>query len=383
VFAHLDLRGSGAGAGFFFYNDIDDVEICGSSFDRLAIGVHVEGSNPGSGDTRQARAVVKGSRFTNNSGFGFLGGCDECVIEDSYFENNGTRAIYDHNVYLSGSGSAGGPVEKMRVSRNELYRSAFVDGKCQGVSLVVHGEHNNLLIDDNYIHEDLGKSSGFCWGMSVDTGYGGGEAFRNVTIRGNRVENVGGLFIGVNACEGCVVENNVLINMQNASAEGIVAPNRERTSADLPMGAITVRNNSIYFGKASGTGIVLGTEGTRHVVTSNAIHYAGGGAFNCFDLDLPKSAYAVVDNNLCFASSGSASWVRGAGSLAAWIASSGFDKNSALKDPGFQSLTAPYNLSSALAAGPMVGKGHATLSSPICFGGKKRVGAPDVGAYQR
>ncbi len=383
VFANLSLRGNGSGTGFFFYNDTDDVQICNSTFDKLGTGVHLEGSNPGTGDTRQQRIVVRGNRFTNNSGFGVLGGCDDCVVEDNYFENNGSRAIFDHNLYLTNGGNQGIPFKNMRVSRNELYRSTIIDGKCQAVSFVVHGLYDNLLIEDNYIHEDVGKVTGGCWGLAVDAGDYDREGFRNLTIRGNRVESVGGVFIGVNACQNCVIENNVAINMQNAESFGIVAPDRSRTDPDLPMSSVTVRNNSIYFGAGSGTGIVMGTEGTNHLVTSNAIHFAGTGSFDCFDLNLNKSAYTMVDNNLCYSSRTTVSWMRGVGSLATWRASSGFDQHSAVKDPGYLSLVAPYNLSSSSIASPMVDQGHATLSAPAAFGGVSRGAQPDVGAYQR
>ncbi len=382
VFAHLNLRGNGKGSGFFFYNDTDDVQICGSSFDKLAIGVHIEGSNPGSGDTRQARIVVKGNRFTNNSGFGFLGGCDDCVVEDNYFENNGSRAVFDHNIYLAGANGA--PYQNMRVSRNELYRSAFIDGKCQGVSFVVHGTYDNLLIEDNYIHENIGAITGDCWGLAVDTGYSSGESFNKVTIRGNRVENVAGMFIGLNACRDCVIENNVVVNEQGGNATGIKAPNRARDGDDQSMSSVTVRNNSIYFGKgSSGEGILMGSEGSNHVVTSNAIHYAGNGSFDCFDLDLPKGAYKMVDNNLCFTPNVSPSWVRGVGSLASWRSRTGFDQNSDAKDPGFRSVDAPCHLEAGSRSSAMVDKGHPTMSSPAGFGGAKGSGAPDVGAYQQ
>ncbi len=383
VFANLSLRGTGKGTGFFFYNDTDDVTICSTSFDRLAIGVHTEGSNPGPGDTRNERIVVLGNRFTNNTSFGYLGGCDNCVVQDNYFANNGSQAVFDHNLYLGNGGNQGKPFVNMRVSGNELFRSTFIDGQCQGISFVVHGLYDNLLIENNYVHENIGEASGNCWGIVVDAGDSDYEGFRNVTIRGNRVENVGGEFIGLNACENCVVEDNVLVNTQPKSdAFGIMAPDRSREDPDVPMTAITVRNNSIFFGAGIGTAIRVGTEGSKHIVASNAVHYSGSGDFACFDLDLPKSAYSTVDNNLCFTPNSKARWENQAGSLATWQAASGFDQKSTTKDPGFASLIAPFNLAAASKIATMVDRGHATQSSPVAIDGKDRTTTPDIGAYE-
>ncbi len=383
VFANLSIRGAGEGSGIFFYNDIDDVLVCSSSFDRLGSGIQTGGSNPGTGDRRQARIVVIGNRFTNNSGFGFLGGCDDCVVQDNYFEGNGSRQTFDHNLYLHNDGNLGTPFKNMRVIGNELYRSTIVDGTCQGVSLVVHGMYDNLVIEDNYIHEDLGKVSGECWGISVDAAESEAEGFRNVTIRGNRIENVGGLFIGLHACENCTVEDNIIINMQPGSdAFGIIAPSRSLSAQDLAMSAITVRNNSIYFGAGIGKGIVVGGEGTKHVIASNAIHYAGKGEFACFGFDLPKDSYMAIDNNLCFSPNTTARWEDKAGSLATWKAASGRDQRSAARDPGFASLVAPFDLAAASVTAAMVDQGHATQSSPISIDGKERTAPPDIGAYE-
>lgn len=383
VFANLSLRGNGSGTGFVVYNDTDDVLICNSSFDKLAIGVQTQGSNPGTGDTRNARIVVSGSRFTNNSGFGYLGGCDDCVVEDSYFANNGKRAVFDHNLYLHNGGNNGIAFQNMRVSRNDLYRSTMVDGKCQGVSFVVHGLYDNLLIENNYIHEDVGAVNDNCWGLAIDAADTDREGFRNVTVRGNKLENMGGLFIGVNACQNCKIESNVLTSGQTAEVIGIIAPDRARSDTqDLAMSQVTIRNNSLYFAKGGGTGIILGTEGNNHVVTSNAIQYGGTGGFECFSFDLPKGSYSTINNNLCFAA-GNFSWARGVGSLATWKSNTGFDQSSAAQAPGFMSLVAPYNLTSASTTGPMVDKGHSTLSSPLAYGGTSRGAPPDIGAFQR
>ncbi|MGC4118474.1 MAG: right-handed parallel beta-helix repeat-containing protein [Myxococcales bacterium] len=251
TFRNLDLRFTLATTdanAFFLYNDIDDVTIEGVDIDGFAIGVHQADSNPCNAsdprcDGKNSRLTIRGCRFTNNSAMGYLGNGDGLTLEDSYFENNGSRAVFDHNIYVGGEGN------HVVVRRNELYRSDLQpDGSCAGVSLVVHGVHDDVLIENNLVREDVGKAGGGCWGITVDPGYGGEvESFRHVTIRGNVVRNVGNLGIGVASCTDCVIEDNEIIHEQAFGQVGIAAPDRNRGGEDLAMARVTVRNNSILF----------------------------------------------------------------------------------------------------------------------------------------
>ena len=389
TFLNLDLRGSGDGNGFFIYNDIDDVLICNVAIDGFSIGVHAAGSNPADAgsDARNERINVLNSSITNNPGQGWLGACNGCGVDYTYFDNNGSaQAVYNHNIYFSGA--SGEVAVGMHAIGNELNRSAIVGGECAGVSFVVHGEHDGLLIENNLVREDVDAAGGGCWGIAVDTGYGGDpEQFRNIVIRGNRVVNVGNVAIGLDACEDCVVENNVIIQEQSFGARGIAVPDRDREADDLPMTGVTVRNNSIYFGPdASGTGIYLGGEGTGHVLVSNAVYYAGtNDGWNCLDLDLALSSYDAVDNNLCyFPNAPGGEWMNGVGTLADWQSSSSLDASSVVTDPGFVSTTGPdFDLSPESDTSPLVDSGHPTLSSNTDLTGTDRDDSPDIGAYER
>jgi len=387
VFLNLDLRGTGDGQGFFIYNDIDDVLICNVSIDSFSLGVHVAGSNaPAQGsDGLNERIVLRKSQITNNGGQGWLGACNGCAVEACTFENNGfALATFNHNIYFSGSSE--GVAHDMRAVGNDLYRSAVVTGACDGVSLVVHGQHDGLLIEGNTVREDVGAATGGCWGIAVDTGYGEAELFRNVTIAGNRVINVGNVAIGLNACENCVIENNVVVHEQDFNTTAIAVPNRARGDDDLPMTGVTIRNNSVFIGAASGgRGVALGGEGADHLLVSNAVHYAGtSGGWSCFRLDLALSAYAAVDHNLCFfPGAGGGEWIEGQGDLGAWQASSSLDGSSAVADPAFASVSGPsYDLSASTAASPMVDAGHPILSASLDITGAQRDANPDVGAYE-
>lgn len=387
LFANLDLRSTtGLGNGFFLYNDIDDVEIRNVAIDGFAIGVHLAGSNPCSSDPacdgKNDRLVLRNASITNNVGQGWLGGSNGSQILDSYFEGNGTTAVYDHNIYISGS--SGGPTEGMVVRHNRLYRSALDgSGVCQAVSLVVHGEHHDLLIEGNEVWEDVGLAGQGCWGIAVDPGYGSAEGFVGVTIRGNRVENTGNTLIGVAACQDCIIEDNVVINRQSYGAIAIAAPDRALGGGDLEQDAVVVRNNSIFLGDGGGTAILLGGQGDEHIAVSNAVHTTGASSsFNCFRLDLPLSAYATIDNNICFTpAAAAAEWADGYGGLATWQAASGFDLASVTGDPGFSDPTAG-DLAAASAGALMVDSGHPTLSSPVEVSGFPRPIPPDCGAYE-
>ncbi|MCG8461737.1 MAG: right-handed parallel beta-helix repeat-containing protein [Holophagales bacterium] len=388
VFEALDVRStSGSGNGFFLQNDIDDVTIRDVSISGFAIGVYLAGSNPCSADPdcdgRNERIVLQRSTILHNESQGWLGASNGSQILDSYFEGNGSLEVFDHNIYLSGS--QGTPAHGMRVVGNRLYRSDLDgEGVCRGVSLVVHGEHVDLLIEGNEVWEDVGLAGPGCWGIAVDPGYSEAEAFLGVTIRGNVVRNVGNVGIGVASCGACVIENNIVIQENPFNSRAIAAPDRARAPNDHPMDAVVVRNNSIYIGADSGgTAIRLNGEGSGHVLASNAVYYAGSSSsFNCQDTDLPAGSYVDIDYNLCFRPfAPGAEWAHGMGSLQQWRAASGFDGHSSETDPGFADPVAG-DLSPSGESAATVDSGHPTLSSPEAMGGVPRDDQPDLGSFE-
>jgi hypothetical protein len=249
------------------------------------------------------------------------------------------------------------------------------------VSLVGHGVASNLLIEGNTIHEDMGTVTQGCWGIAIDPGYSSAEMFTNVVIRGNTVTNLGNASIGVAACHGCTIENNVVINRQSINGTAILSPILEGDANDWTNDQTTIRNNSIDIDGGQGIGLV--GEGTRHVVVNNAIYSggAGNGGVGCFRLSLPMSAYSAVNNNVCF-SNDKGDWVVGQGTLSAWSAKTGFDTMSMLVDPQFKSIEVPYDLSAASADSPLVNHGDAQHASSTDITGKPRDAQPDVGAYE-
>ena len=383
VFENLDIRGSGSSAGFFLYNDIDDVEIRNVQIQGFDLGAHLAGSNACNSsdpkcDGQNDRITLRDSTIINNVSQGWLGASNGTQLISNTFENNGSTAVFDHNIYISGA--SGGPTSGIRVIGNRLYRSTMVNDECTAVSLVVHGQHDQLLIEGNEVWEDVGHAGQGCWGIAVDDGYNEAEGFTNVIIRGNVVRNVGNIAIGVGACADCLIENNVIIHEQNFGVTAIAAPDRSLGTGDLPQDHIIVRNNSIYIGPNSGgTAISVGDMGDHHQIVGNAIVYAGAtSSFNCLSAPLGPTAYDAIDYNVCGFSAGE--WADGSGGLSAWQAL-GWDIHSQAGDPGFADPT-HGNLSAASASARMVDSGHPTLSSPTDINGHMRDARPDVGAYE-
>jgi hypothetical protein len=197
---------------------------------------------------------------------------------------------------------------------------------------------------------------------------------------------VGNMGIGTNACENCLIENNVVIHEQPFGQTSIAVPDRDRDDSDLPMTDVTVRNNTVLvLTDESGNGIRVGGEGTNHVVVSNAVHYAGASdGYACFDLTASPDSYAVSDNNLCYLENApGANWESSFGDLASWQATSGHDAASLDIDPELTNTLGPdFDLAPSSATSPLVGNGHPDQSSPTDITGQPRDDAPDIGAYE-
>jgi hypothetical protein len=315
---------------------------------------------------------------------GFLGLGNYILIENNQFENNGTAGgIRNHNVYLENLG------DNDVVRGNDLYRASMSGGVCTGTSLVAHGVHNGLVIENNTVHEDVGAANDGCYGISVTVGYTTAEGSPGAVIRGNRVINVGGIGISATACPNCVIENNVIVEEQATDDfTAIKIPDRGRKSIDMPDTNATIRNNSIYFSPAvtgGSLGIYLGDEGTGHVVVNNALHYSGtAGGVSGFDLNLPVASYAAVDNNIFYSPNSPSSKWEGSTSktLTQWRSATPFDVNSSPHNPLFTSPASP-NFDFTIPAGsPAVDKGNIVYASTMDITGQKRDGFPDIGAYE-
>jgi hypothetical protein len=245
IVTELDLRGDGTATGFVFFNDIDDVVLCGVEISGFGSAINLQRANPTNpgSDGENDRVSLLNSRVFDNTTQGWLGACNDCRIEGNYFENNGGAsdpANRDHAIYLDSHR----PIQNMVIRNNEIYRTTASIGRCEGAPITAHGNFTDLLIEGNYVHEDPGSAGGGCWGIVPDTGYGGeAESFTRVIIRDNVVENVGNVSIGVNACDDCLIEGNTVL--QSNAGTGISSPHRMRSTNDAPDGVVTFRDNVV------------------------------------------------------------------------------------------------------------------------------------------
>jgi len=375
VFAGIELAGGGMNWGFFFYNDVSDVLVCNVAVHDFEIGLHTAGGNNVA--THNERIVVRNSTITNNNGQGFLG-CDNGLdIENNHFENNGSaRAILNHNIYLSGGGNG---VSGVTIRGNELYKSTFTSGKCTGTSLVAHGLIDNMLIENNYVHEDKGTVDAGCWGIAIVPGYSSKELFTNITLRGNTVVNMGNTSLGVAACQKCTIENNVVINQQSNNYNSILAPASDEGSEDAKNDQITIRSNSVLIDGGQGIGVVQ--EGKGNIIVNNAVYDsgAGNGGVACFNFDQPATSYTAIDHNVCF-TNGKGEWVVGQGTLDTWSKKTGFDQHSMLADPKYKSMASPWDLTPATGS-PLLNIADATNCPTTNITGSARTSTPNIGAY--
>ena len=396
---NLDFEGPGdsASGGVSLGNDVTDVTLCNLTINRVGIGVDVGGSSApltGGSDGKQARIVLKGSTITNTN-YGFEGTCNGCSLQYNYFNQTGsasqsnTHAIYIDDGYVTDT-SVPYEVSGETIVGNEIDNSEAPGGKCNGIVLVVHGQHSNMIISGNTVNESAANVEGGCYGIAVMSGYGTPEHFTNVNITGNTVINPGQIGIYQQICANCTIENNlVLTNSINTYAITWGTPNGKHDPEDTDGTAGTVRNNTIYMSNAGqgGIGIYFGGEGKGHIIANNAIYSTSTGTTNgwaCLSMKLAFSAYSFVDNNLCwFPNAKGGTWdATTADSLAAWQAASGFDKHSLNSAPAYvNAAMTGYDFSPA-AGSPLIGAGSAANAPTTDFLNAARPSPPDIGAFQ-
>lgn len=300
VIKNLTLLGNGVGRnGIFLFNDVDDVLIADMHIEGFEHGIYSGGASStleiGSNGVND-RLEIKNNTIINNSWQGLLGSCNDCLIENNYFENNGFyRHIKYHNIYMSSGGQEDYEFTNVTIRGNTLYKSAIVDGQCKGVSLVVHGKYRNLTIENNLVKEDLGKVSPYCWGISVDPGYAKEEAFYNVKIINNKLINVGNVAIGCASCDGVLIDSNEIIDAGNVLKYGIKVPVRLEDSVKSKN--VLIKNNKIIYANRDSYGISVGGEFAAKV-DMNEVTRPKESFTNCF-LIFSVNAKLDLSTNTC------------------------------------------------------------------------------------
>ncbi len=287
-------------AGISMFNDVNDLTIENVHIEGFNVGVHPGGANSPENNSNQAndRIVLKNSTIVNNRLQGWLGGCNDCLIENNHFENNGYKGpILYHNIYISSAvKSQSFKQSNITVRNNIIKHSTRVDGVCQGVSLVVHGIIENLEIVDNEIIEDKGKSGAACWGIAIDPGNGLDESFVGLTIMRNTIRNVGGLGIGCASCKDVLIADNIIIDEANTMRNGIQIPNKPEDS--LKSENVNIKNNKIINNHQLGVGIVLGGQ-NRFSASGNDISLSSTDSRSSCIRGLNANLKVDVTNNIC------------------------------------------------------------------------------------
>ena len=258
--------------GIFVYNDVDDLTVDSLVIDGFRVGIYLAGTNDLNEGTDQynKRFILRNSEIINNADQGFLGGCTDCSIVSNLFDNNGyAKRVFNHNIYLGLHGDS-----NILVANNILRKSAVIEGKCSGVSLVVHGEVKNLTIENNTIEEDIGGVEAGCWGIAVDPGYSREESFTNVLIKNNNIINVGNVAIGCSSCVNVLIENNNIYNGNDIGLSNIKIPSKMEDLVRSDQ--VVIRNNTMVNSNVGSqvVGVNITLESGEPLIEGNQLFYS-------------------------------------------------------------------------------------------------------------
>ena len=359
---------------WLFSGDKDSIFV-----DDCIIDGHRTAMNPAG--LNQTNINLTNSTIKNCWGNGLLFNAAGGLIDNNTFTNNGHNGaaggtVQLHNIYVNQG-------DDITISNNTCYQSALdLTGKAVGVSIVVHKDSNNIIIEDNYVYEDIGFCNTTAWGITVDGGNAAPETFTDIIIRRNIVENVGNVGIAVNSLAGTnYIENNIFIQNQTHNDLGRIVVGVKRDADDAVTSNCTVRNNSMY-GSGINSGIKA-SEGTGISIISNSMYSTNTGTVSFLDLPLSITDnvnYDNIDNNLAYAPNATTFHyeLNTTGNLAAWTTASIFSDNDQVADPLYTSATDLTPQSGS----PLINAGHSTLSSATDYATITRDSTPDIGAYE-
>ncbi len=281
VLEDLDCQGGGKGDRAVFTRGGGPTTVNHLVLRRLTIEGFNIGIFPGGGGAEPNRFIfVEECLFRNNSQWGWLGGAgDHMVIRHSEFDNNGSSAKYQHNIYFRG--------DTFLIEDNNTHHSS-------GLGINTHYTRDTI-IRRNLIHHNGWGPGG---GVGISTGRKT-DVIKHVLVEGNYFsENLLAMWlIGV---EGLMVRNNVFRG------------HRARVFGSMKgMVGTEVYHNTFYANQdnifdASGTGLRV----ANNIFCGNAgVIYQGEAERrnNLYDGDVPAGAEegAVVgDPRFVFAEKG-------------------------------------------------------------------------------
>ena len=294
---NLDLaaRGNGQSRAFFVYGKTEDLEICG-----MTIRDGFENAYAAQTTSTIKRVRFHHNRVTNNPfGIGPIRAtscAEDCTFDANFMDLNGGATNRDHSIYVGSTPDPAGQFpdqlcgtlgcyvrsQRTRISNNEIHRSAHGPGSaCNGVAIVVHEPHVDLVIENNLIHEIPGTATPSCFGIQLSSGGNAPGSQERALVRRNQIYNVGDKGIAISECADCVVEDNLVVGGITDTA--IVYPEESYTRGpgSTPSARGTVRNNTAFAPPGNSTmrgGIKLNfpsptsvVEGSGYVASNNAV----------------------------------------------------------------------------------------------------------------
>jgi parallel beta-helix repeat protein len=405
-----DLKFVGPGvtsklAAIAISNDVDYVTLQRIEITNFRGGVQCDGGtgNPlaAGSDGLTEHIVIRDSNFHHIRGMAILLSCNDTLIENNTFDNNGVGML-DHHIYLHDAAlnnvaltTSQVVIRGNKLTNNSPYASHLSEsptpGGCGATAIIVHGLKHGIIIENNLVSEPIVPKNGSCWGISVDPGNYSGiyakEGFTNVSIRGNTVINYN-MGIGVDMCRNCTVENNYVYT-ERSGATGIVAPAKYFQAPIIGNSTntnLTVRNNTVYLKTPTyaSVGVRVSRDGGNHTVASNLIYFGPGSTATtaCFNTaGLSVGAFATFDNNLCHFAGTQGMWDTVRPTLALQQAA-GLDLKSLTVNPSLNIPAAPHFALTVSSGSAAVNAGHPTVSSRFGAGGVKRDTSPDIGAFE-
>lgn len=235
VIRNLKIDGAGSAQwGAFVQGATRDVTFDGVEFTGFDIGIHMQQA----GSAANERVTIRNSFIHHNSEHGVLGDSNGLVFEGNRVEdNNPSGGGREHGAYLGGHSTG------MIVRNNQFRRNSAPGGVCDGGNLTIHGQHERVEITGNLVEQ--ASATNTCFGISLTAGYNEPEWFRNATISGNTVVNVGACAICVSSAPGVLIENNKVYNSMTSWHIGVLIPAIQPGAGDAVDSGAVIRNNLI------------------------------------------------------------------------------------------------------------------------------------------
>ena len=382
-FWNLDLRPTGGEAsGFCFSQSYQHIDLCNLTIRGGFVGVNVQVAATG------GHITLRNSLLEGNRSAAFYGGGPHLTVDSNAFVNNGGQnqppelSNRLHTIALGCDPESA--CKGMRITNNHLRTDPDGPwGRCRGAMLFLgwslpatdgpDPSPVGVVVENNLI---IGDAPAECGGIEISGRYSPPEsptevhraAFRRNRIYWGEGEHV--VAMGVSACTGCTVSDNV-IEVAGPFARAIVSPlitHAARPGYSATTGTVVQNNTVRLTGGGDSVGISVGMEpeGQDFVVEDNAVWMSQGET--CVSVSRPLAAGHPFDDsagNYCSNGPGPAELM--------WVNPAHRDYTPA--DPG-----------------PLMGTANQTSFSPKAIGavtwdpsdaGVDRVAPIDIGAFQR